>query len=57
MNSRDRRICEQKPLAEQYAELITELVPKGHVYTPSQRARFDALYRELSKIDEERLAR
>jgi hypothetical protein len=41
-------------LADQFAELIEVLVPKGHVYTPAQRAKFDSLYRELSKIDEKR---
>lgn len=45
---------QQKALADQFAELIEVLVPKGHVYTPAQRAKFDSLYRELSKIDEKR---
>lgn len=49
-----RRATAQKPLADSFTELIADLVPEGHVYTPSQRARFDALYRELSRIDEDR---
>lgn len=48
----DRRLAAQKRLADQFAELIASLVPDGHIYTPSQRGKFDALYRELSKIDE-----
>lgn len=44
-----------KPLADQFAELVTDLVPEGFVWPPSLRAKFDYLYRELSRIDEERL--
>lgn len=43
-----------RALADQFAALIEDLVPNSHVYTPSQRVKFDALYRELSKIDEKR---
>jgi hypothetical protein len=53
----ERRIAAQKPLADQFAELIADLVPKGHIYTGAQRAKFDSLYRELSKIDEKRSSR
>lgn len=51
---KDRRVAAQKKLADQLAELIASLVPKDHIYTPVQRAKFDSLYRELSKIDEKR---
>jgi hypothetical protein len=57
VNSQHKRVAEQKPLADQLAELVDILVPAGHVYTSAQRGKFDALYRELSKIDERKLSR
>lgn len=47
-----REVEKRKPLADQFAELIADLVPKGHVYTGAQRGKFDSLYRQLSDIDE-----
>lgn len=47
-----KRKPEAKPLADQFAELIADLVPTGHIYTGAQRAKFDRLYRQLSEIDE-----
>jgi hypothetical protein len=52
-----RRKAEQKPLADQLAELVNLLVPAGHIYTGAQRGKFDSLYRELSKLDEKRNSR
>lgn len=47
-----RALPPAKPLADQFAELIADIVPNGHIYTPAQRAKFDRLYRQLSEIDE-----
>lgn len=50
-----RREAVQKPLADQLAELVSILVPEGHRYTGEQRGKFDALYRQLSTIDERKV--
>jgi hypothetical protein len=43
------------PLADDFAALVAELSPRGFVWPTALRTKFDMLYRELSRIDEERL--